>query len=252
MQRFSSALIAVGVMITTGCHSRSPSVPRAAVNSYYPLVGIVIDSGNSLQSDQLGAYLDGANFAQVFASYALTLCVGANRCTTLPEQAGTAVDGRRLAFDLNHPITSSGAIPRGIVRPPQANVGAFWGQDTTQRVMYGAIEGWALRRILDLPIGQAIQSERIELRLFVDGKQHILQFGPWVAGQYQRSQGRLNGNGTTPGTILRTSATTWEVHSASQSIGRLWDNSNPSTPIDLGLYAFNFALRFEATREKRK
>jgi hypothetical protein len=33
----------------------------------------------------------------------------------------------------------------------------------------------------------------IEIRFFLNGAQHVLQFGPWAAGQFQPSQGALNG-----------------------------------------------------------
>jgi len=83
------------------------------------------------------------------------------------------------------------------------------------------------------------------LRFFLDGRQHILQFSPWVAGQYQRGQGRLNGAGTTRATLLRTAADTWVVRAPPGSIARLWDNSNPTAPQDLGLYYFSLEVRFD-------
>jgi hypothetical protein len=137
------------------------------------------------------------------------------------------------------------------VRPAdKANFGAFWEQDTTTRATYNGREGWAIRSALDVPVGHTVVSHRVELRFFAEGHQHILQFGPWTAGQFQPNQGALSGVGSTPATISRTSDTTWVVRSATRSVGRLWDNSDPAHPLDLGLYEFSFDVRYSYTARR--
>jgi hypothetical protein len=76
--------------------------------------------------------------------------------------------------------------------------------------------------------------------------QHILQFGPWTAGIYQgTNQIVFHGDGTTRGTITRVSETRWMVRSGAESIGRLWNNNDPSHPVDLGLYHFTYGAQYD-------
>jgi hypothetical protein len=240
-------MVPVLVPLGAGCNRTRPaSVSRDSQPRRAPLVAHIAD-GHSLRSDGDGAYRTGDAGANVFAAFALTLCVGRkNPCGTLPADAGSTDSGRGFFLDLTQPVPGSGAVGRGVVRSPQANFGAFWGQDTTRRTRYGGIEGWVLRHSLDLPVDSAVASERVELRFFLDGRQHILQLGPWVAGQYQRQQGRLSGEGTSRATLVRTAPETWVVRAPPGSVARLWDNGNPARPVDLGLYCFSLEVRFEA------
>jgi hypothetical protein len=207
---------------------------------------IEVVRGHSLQGDGKGRYRDGEHGVGAFGLFAITLCSDGRRCSTLPEAAPVTASARTLKLDLRSPVTASSAVSRGIVTAVKANFGAFWEQDTTTLAVYNGRQGWAIRSALDIPVGRTVVSERVELRFFANDKQYILQFGPWTAGKFQPNQGPLSGEGTTPGTISRTSDSTWVVKSGAQSVGRLWDNSDPSKPTDLGLYAFLFEVRYTA------
>lgn len=242
--RILSARLAA-VFLIIGCRHAPPVVSAGAPPPRRAPLAAQITDGHSLRSDGAGVYRNGAGGAKVFAAFALTLCVGyENPCGTLPGTARSPDSGRVFLVDLTRPVRAGG-VDRGVVRSAQANFGAFWGQDTTRRTSYGGIDGWVLHHTLDLPIATPISSERVELRFFLDGRQHILQLGPWVTGQYQQSQGRLNGAGTTRATLLRTGSGTWVVRAPPGSVARLWDNGNPAAPQDLGLYYFSLEVRFD-------
>jgi len=125
------------------------------------------------------------------------------------------------------------------------NFGAFWGQDSSRPTVFNGIERPGFRQMQDIPLGGTVKLDRVEIRFFIGDVQHILQFGPWTAGQYQATQSGLNGNGTTRATLIRKHAATWVVRSSPGSMGRLWDNHDPSHPVDLGLYYFSFDARFD-------
>ena len=110
--------------------------------------------------------------------------------------------------------------------------------------MINGREGWVIRSVLDMKTESTIESERIEIRFFMKGAHHVLQFGPWTAGQYQTRQTGLTGDGSTSGTITRVSETRWKIQSGSGSVGRLWDNRDPAHPVDLGLYRFTYHVEF--------
>ena len=85
-----------------------------------------------------------------------------------------------------------------------------------------------IQNALEVPIGSTVATQRVEIRFFINGNQHILQFGPRTAGEYQQTdqrnlQGRWNGS-----RITRDSDTTWTISSSDESLGRLWDDTDPS------------------------
>jgi hypothetical protein len=206
---------------------------------------IEIVPGHSLESDGRGSYRDGDAGVGAFGLNAITLCSDGRRCSTLPEASANTTT-RTVILDLQRPAPNSGAIPRGRITPTKANFGAFWELDTARRAINNGVEGWAIRRALDIPVGSTVVSQRVEIRFFVAGLQYILQFGQWTAGQFQTNQGLLSGAGSTPATIARTSDSTWIVRSGDRSLGRLWDNHDPAHPADLGLYEFSFDVRYRA------
>jgi hypothetical protein len=224
-------------MVATESSAQAPRPQLFVVN---------ILPGHSLASDGNGSYRDGEERVSAIGNYAIALCTDQRTCSTLPEGEPTEPSPRAVLLDLTAPVMGSGAEDRGIVRAAAANFGAFWEQDTSQRTTVNGRELFMIRSVLDMDVGRTIESERVEIRFFVNGIQHILQFGPWTAGQYQSTnQVVFHGEGSKRGTITRTSETQWLVRSGSESIGRLWDNRNPSKPADLGLYRFSYEVRFD-------
>jgi len=231
-----AALITLGAQTSVFAQDQQPSRQMAAD---------IPVSGFSLRSDGIGAYrADSTNSLVVEGHYGIALCMARSVCSTLPESPPSKPGDRSVFLDLSHPVAGSGAVDRGVIRSANANFGAFWGQDTTRKATYNGRLGWGIRSLLDLPIDSTIRSERVELRFFIDGAQHVLQFGPWVAGQYQPRQGPFHGNGTSRGLVSHTARDRWVIRSRPSSIGRLWDNSDPTHPRDLGLYSFTYEVVF--------
>lgn len=209
------------------------------------LLAVIPDSGFSLLSDRAGTYrAEDTNSLAVGGHFALALCTDRSVCGTIPRVQPSKPGDRSLLLDFSHPVQGTGAVNRGLVGSANANFGVFWGQDTTRRATFNGRTSWAIRSLLDLPIDSTISSERVELRFFMDGAQHILQFGPWVAGQFQPRQGPFDGRGTIRASVVRTALDRWVVRSGPDAIGRLWDNRDPAQPRDLGLYSFTFQVVF--------
>lgn len=222
------------------------AVPRilAQTPRVRPSFSVEIPQGKSLMSDGMGPYRDGEKGMIATGNVAISLCTDQRTCSTYPAHEPEDAAQRALILDLRSPVLSSNAKDRGTVRAAAANFGAFWGQDKTKRAVINGRDAWIIRSVLDMEIGTTIQSERIEIRFFMHGAQHVLQFGPWTAGQYQANQIGLTGDGSTPGTITRLSETSWIVQSGPDSLGRLWDNRDPAHPVDLGLYRFSYHAEF--------
>lgn len=200
---------------------------------------------NSLRTDGTGPYRHGDSGVVAVSNLGIILCTDQRTCSTLPERARTDPAKRALVLDLGSPVLNSGAKDLRVLHAPGASFCAFWGQDNARRVVNNGREGPMIRIVSDIDVGSSVESERIEIRFFLNGKQHILQFGPWTAGQYQASQGSINGESTTAGSITRVSETKWRVQSGRESVGRLWDNHDPAHPGDLGLYRFSYRIEFD-------
>ena len=186
---------ALGVVSVAGAPISGAAQSSAAPGARAFVIDVA--AGRSLQSDGKGPYRDGEAGVGAFGLNAITLCSDGRRCSTLPETTPSTVTVRTLVLDLQRPVPGSGAVARGRVRAAKANFGAFWELDTTRRATNNGVEGWAIRSALDIPVGRTVVSQRVEIRFFVDGRQYILQFGPWTAGQFQTGQGRLSGVGST-------------------------------------------------------
>jgi hypothetical protein len=199
----------------------------------------------SLRTDGSGPYRHGDRGVVGVSNLGIILCTDQRTCSTLPERAPTDAAKRALVLDLGSPVLDSGAKDLGVIHAHGASFCAFWGQDKTRRVVNNGREGPMIRIVSDIDVGANVESQRIEIRFFLNGAQHILQFGPWTAGQYQPRQGAFNGQGTTTGTIFRVSETKWRVQSGPDSVGRLWNNRDPAHPVDLGLYRFSYRVEFD-------
>ena len=238
-------LTRIVLMVVAGILAPAAGAVAQDQQPFRQLLADIPRSGFSLRSDGLGTYrAEDSTSLVVEGHYGLALCMDRTVCSTLPEAPPRKPGDRRIEIDLSRPIPGTGAVGRGLVTSANANVGVFWGQDTTHRATYGQRTGWVIRSLLNLPADSTISSERVEIRFFLDGAQHVLQFGPWVAGQYQPRQGPFHGRGTSRAAVTRTSTDRWIVRSPPDAVARLWDNSDPAHPRDLGLYSFTFEVVF--------
>jgi hypothetical protein len=204
-----------------------------------------VKDGHSLRADGRGVYRAREKDTFISAdSYSAVVCAGQCGSGTLPAVGNSRPLNRALLVDLSKPVPGGGSVPREVVRG--ATFGSFLGQDDSIQML--ALNGTlrpGIRRVKHIPVGKTVISDRTEIRFFIGTIQHILQFGPWTAGEYQATnQAVFHGDGTTRASITRQSATSWVVRSAPHSVGRLWDNRDPTHPVDLGLYYFSFRVQF--------
>jgi hypothetical protein len=183
-------------------------------------------AGHSLQDDSQGPYIHSAGvppaFVRVVADH-LRICTIAGACAT---SAGftqeTPASARAMLLDLSGDIPGTGATDRGMVRSGLTLLRSYW----ADRDRYPNVRA--------IPVGTSVSLARVDLRVSIGGVEHLLQFGAATNGP--------SGQGTTLGTITRTSETRWTLRSGPNSVGRLWDMSAPSAPRDLGLYRFTYDL----------
>jgi hypothetical protein len=205
----------------------------------------VRDSGQSLRSDGRGPYVSGFDGVVVGRGQGLNLFVqgcpseeqARRRCRNT-EAKMIPFGGpprRSILVDLRQPVASSGATARGIVRDPEGIVRVFWRRDSTTREIF-PVGGMAVS-------GETQPVQRVQIEFVLDGRPHLLQFGPWAQGEFNDIAPVIKGNGTTAAAIRRPSSTEWIVTSGAGSVGRLWDMGDPRQPADRGLYRFTFSVR---------
>jgi hypothetical protein len=113
---------------------------------------------------------------------------------------------------------------------------AFWKHDHEQH---------AIHSIQAIAVGQTTTSERVNLNLTIEGKRHMLQFGPWSPGEFASAMRHVHGKGTTPARVTRLSETEWMIEAPEGSAGRLWNIDDPKSTVDQGLHQFSFNIRFQ-------
>jgi hypothetical protein len=179
------------------------SVPPAALKAQTrEFSSVIVEEGHSLRPDERTPYRSGQQFVRAFGNLGFTLCTEASVCTTLPEK-DPPIEGRRwLSLDLSNPVPGSGAVARGVLRAYGGGFGVFWMQDTTRRTTVNGREGWVIRSMVDIPVDSAVRSHRVAIGFFPGGKHHVLQFGPWTAGQYQGRDSTRSGKAATTATAL--------------------------------------------------
>ncbi len=204
-------------------------------------VRAVVENGHALASDGKGPYVEGQDEARVQARGALS--VWAWRHTdglrNKPDPAATAPQLRSLKFDLDHPVPGGGAHRLGIVNDPVGRFHAFWKR-----------EGNTLVTFTQIPVGQTVLSDRIEMWVFSSGHQYVLQMGPWVMGLFSPRAG-ISAKGTSQARITRDSETEWVIAAPPGSVARLSNYDDTNAPRDVGLYYFDFLVRVNTMENAR-
>jgi hypothetical protein len=138
---------------------------------------------------------------------------------------------RSLTFDLSSPAGAAPAL--GLIRDFNAEFASRWHLDVNS----------VMHSVQDIPVGQTVLSGVTFFSFHLNGVPHYLLFGDtWALAACSTSGEPLITGSATPAYITRTSATGWTVDSSPNSVGRLVDYSNPSAPVDKGLYYFDFSL----------
>jgi len=190
-----------------------------------------------LKDDGSGSFLDNVDKVSSRQNFAYNLQVSG-----IPGfiMSGNWKDSssRFLTLNLNSPIKNSRAIKQGIIRDHFAELHIFSKMDTST-----ALHG--IYKFNDIAIGSTVESPRAEIIIHINGKVHIFQLGFWAMGDCGEpySYGtKINGKGTTPVKITRHSTTSYTIEAPNGSIGRLWDVSNLTHPVDKGLFKTGFLI----------
>ncbi len=208
-------------------------VPRRGISAIPARVDID-DRGNSLRSDGLGSYVAGADSIDAFVSAALNLDLAGSRGDGRAAKLATVRPLRRsLMIDLTRPVLNSGAHSKGVVRDNEAVLHVYWSHVHEKRMIGIAT--------LD-PSDSAVTSERAELQFRIEGEPYLMQLGEWTEDEFNPRAPKVNGKGTSLCKIWHPAADEWTVIAPPGSIARLWKMTDPQRPVDMGLYAFPFAL----------
>jgi hypothetical protein len=212
-------------------------IPRRGVGMTPARVDID-DRDGMLRSDGLGTYVAGADSVKAFVSAALNLDLsgarGDGRTTRLIAERALR---RSLQFDLRKPARGSNAKVRAVARDREAIIHIFWKREPGKRMI----------SVTNLdPMDAAVDVQRAEFEFRIDGEPHLLQMGEWTASEFDPKAPKVNGKGTSAPHLYHLNADEWTVVASPGSFARLWNVSDPSNPVDLGLYEFPFAITWAA------
>lgn len=147
---------------------------------------------------------------------------------------------RSLRIDLTRPLP--GATSLGVITDPEADFHAHYKLDPPDPA-----DGLRLTHpVSEIQLGQSFPSESVRIFFRIGKTQHVLLFGNWAWNTCAPTNGAAiaGGPNTTPATITGTADREWLVTSAPGSVGRLYNIKDKFTPIDRGLYYFDFQVRF--------
>ena len=209
-----------------------PHPPSCRFESHPPYFGptVVADFADGVSSDGRGPYITGADGVGV--SFVALAFAG----LSLPYNPDSIKRPRTITVNLNNPVPGGGGVRLGIVSA---------GNDI---MLYTArkLEGDLGPSLLGIPVGQTVTAAQMNVGLHINGRYHLLQMGPQPLGVCHTSINRVNGTGTSSGTIYRPSQSTWVMDLPAGSVGRLFDLSHTTQYAeDRGLYYVR--LRYEIT-----
>lgn len=171
-----------------------------------------------LTDDGKGTYSDAVDHVDTFIKHRLMLRMS-------DQVLSPKTTARHLVVDLSRPVPGSGSVPLGVLSTGTL-FGSFWYQDTSGMV----------RTVHAIPLDSTVQSDRTDVMLTVDGKDHQLTMGRW-SGPYCEAVAGVGGAGTSQASITRAGEEDYTVTVRDSSIARLWDISGRK-PVDKGLYYF--------------
>jgi len=180
---------------------------------------VIADRPSGLSSDTRGAYIQGTNGVQsTVVSMVAALGLYATKSLKNP---------RTYTLNLNNPVPGGGGVPLGIISD---------GVDVYIETQWYTSNN-ARQNLHNIPVGQTVSADQIDVPVHINGRYHILQMGPQAYGHCHAAPTAVSGNGTSAGTITRLTATKWAVDLPAGSIGRLFDLYNTDQyAVDKGLY----------------
>lgn len=134
---------------------------------------------------------------------------------------------RTLRVNLNNPVPGGGGTPLGVLTS---------GSDDMLFAAWKRI-GNAAQSLHDILVGLTVTAAQLNVSVHLGERFYVLQMGPQPLGICHTNVNRVNGAGTSTGTIYRASQTKWVIDLPAGSIGRLFDLHNTTHyAVDRGLY----------------
>jgi hypothetical protein len=128
---------------------------------------------------------------------------------------------------LNDPVPGAGGVPLGTITD---------GSDINIETQWYRV-GDTRQNLHDIPVGQTVTANQMNVTFHINGRFHILQMGPQAYGHCHSLPTAVFGTGTSSGTIYRASETKWAIDLPAGSVGRLFDLYNTDQyAVDKGLY----------------
>jgi hypothetical protein len=181
---------------------------------------VIADYSNGVSSDGRGSYIQGTDGVE----YSLVTVVA---MVSFDKPSRSVKTPRYFTVNLNNPVPSGGGIPLGTITDANDNnIEVQWYRDGNTR-----------QDLHNIPVGTTVTAQQIDVTFHINGRYHILQMGPQPYGHCHSAPTAVFGDGTSTGTISRTSATKWVIDLPAGSVGRLFDLYNTDQyAVDKGLY----------------
>lgn len=176
---------------------------------------VVADFPDGVSSDGRGPYLNGKDGV-------IDSRTGQEGALTIFDRTDTVRNIRSFSVNLNKPVPGGGGVPLGIVT--SGNPSGF----ITQRGMVGD----TVQNFMDIPVGQTEKAAMVHIAFHINGRFRVLQMGPQPSGHCFGTGTRVNGTGTSAGTITRVSGTKWIMDLPAGSVGRLFDIQGAQRVVD--------------------
>ncbi|HUS02418.1 MAG TPA: hypothetical protein VMY77_11860, partial [Chitinophagaceae bacterium] len=219
---------------------RRGSHPKGSAISQIPMSFTIDPKSSFLKSDQNGSYKNGIDKVSSLQMHAYNFS-GSGWDFMQNSYNKNNLSPRFIVLDLSQPVQHSGSVPQGIIKDNDAQIHIF-------NIIDKTVTPWVIYDFRDLAVGTTIESPRNQINIHINGVSHLLQLGPWAlsdGNEWYSYGGKLNGNGTTKVMITRNNERSYTIIAPEGSIGRLWNVSNMSKPIDMGLFKTGFIIHLQ-------
>ena len=144
---------------------------------------VIADHPNGLSSDGRGAYIKGSNGVQV-TDVSTVAAIGLYASKSMKNP-------RTYSLNLNNPVPSGGGNPLGIITD---------GYDVYIETQWYT-SGNARQNLHNIPVGQTVAADQIDVPVHINGRYHILQMGPQPYGHCHSARLRCSALARPPGPL---------------------------------------------------
>lgn len=181
---------------------------------------VITDLSNGVSSDGRGSYIQGTDGVR----YSVVAPVAV---LSFDKSSRSIKNPRKFTVNLNNPVPGGGGVALGTITDGNDN------QIETQWYRVGDTR----QNLRNIPVGQTVTANQMNVTFHINGRFHILQMGPQPFGHCHSIPTAVSGTGTSSGTIYRSSETKWVIDLPAGSVGRLFDLYNTDQyAVDKGTY----------------